>query len=69
MSPPTERPTRQVLPRNRPPSRAAVDSALGHEETCAVQQNSPLFDDFVGDGEQRRRYFDAKEPGRLRVDD
>jgi len=29
MSPPTERPTRQVLPRNRPPSRAAVDSALG----------------------------------------
>ncbi len=33
MSPPTERPTRQVLPRNRPPSRAAVDSALGQQET------------------------------------
>ena len=33
MSPPTERPTRQVLPRNRPPSRAAVDSALGQKRS------------------------------------
>jgi len=43
MSPPTERPTRQVLPRNRPPSRAAVDSALGQMRTStAVQQKSPF---------------------------
>ncbi len=49
MSPPTERPTRQVLPRNRPPSRAAVDSALAKSRsracsrTCDMVSQMPIF--------------------------
>ena len=38
MSPPTERPTRQVLPRNRPPWRRPDDRKLG---TCKLNDVDP----------------------------
>jgi hypothetical protein len=44
-------------------------SESGQEETLALQQTAPLFNNLVGSGEQRGRYFDPEYPCGLQVDD
>jgi hypothetical protein len=41
---------------------------MGQQETLALQQTASLFDDLVGDSEQRRRHGQTERLGGLQVD-
>jgi hypothetical protein len=58
-----------LYPRKQTSERSREMSALGQKATSAAKQKAPLFDHFIGKGEQIVGYLDAERLGRLHVDD
>jgi hypothetical protein len=60
-------PERPLYLDNRKFAAALWASRLCHKDICSAAKQ-PLFDDLIGDGEQRRRNNEAKRLGGLEVE-